>query len=138
MRETAAHVGRLGSLKDWETENLVERAEAVAKELVTSDPDKGMSTSQIRNFLDEVNLIWGEVERDREKFDRSRVVLLKPLLAYSAGRLGDKDAKKPLLEGFHDLFSAAADRVKTREDFESYKDFARAVVAYHRYHGGKN
>ena len=143
MQEATGHVRKLKHLEDWDTEDLVKQAEGVAKELVTQDPANGMSTSQIRNFLDEVNVIWGEVERnpdkrDPDKFDRSRVILLKPLLAYSAGRMRDNDPKKRLLKDFHELFSEAADRVYKVEDFEKYKDFTRAVVAYHRYHGGKN
>lgn len=132
MQEATGHLGSLERLKEWDTADLVERANAVGEELGR----RGMTTSQIRNFLDEVNRIQAELQGRESEFDRARVVLLKPVLAYAAGRqTGDT---RRMLGAFAELFSAAADRVWDTGDFKKFLDFTRAVVAYHRYHGGSN
>lgn len=132
MRETGRHVGGLEGLAEWKVEDLVRRAEEVGREL-----SRDMTTSHIRNFLDEVNRIDAEVKGKEAEFDNSRVVLLKPLLAYAAGRESNK-GKQAVLRDFTDLFSAAADRTRSAADFKRFVDFTRAVVAYHRFHGGSN
>ncbi len=138
MREAARHVGGLGGLAEWKVEDLVGRADEIGKELVTDRPREGMSASQIRNFLDEVNRIDAETKGKGGDFDNSRVILLKPLLAYAAGRETNDWKKRNLLKPFTDLFSTAADRVSDAKDFKRFVDFTRAVVAYHRFHGGSN
>lgn len=96
-----------------------------------------MTASQIRNFLDEVNRIDAETRGRDSSFDVSRVILLKPQLAYSAGRETNKEKQKTL-KSFAELFSAAIDNIHDRDDFKRFVDFTQAVVAYHRYHGGSN
>lgn len=133
MQDARRHIEDLGGLAEWEAADLVSRSDAIGGELRAAN----MSTSQIRNFLDEVNLIWAETMRDEASFDNSRVVLLKPLLAYAAGRETDR-RKQAALKDFTDLFSAAADKTSNAGDFKRFVDFTRAVVAYHRFHGGSN
>ncbi len=133
MREAIRHIGSLERLKAWEVADLVDRANAIGKELYS----RRMTTSQIRNFLDEVNRIHAETQGRGDDFDSSRVILLKPLLAYSAGRETNRD-KREVLKSFAELFSAAADKVQDAGDFKHFVDFTRAVVAYHRFYGGSN
>lgn len=133
MREAIQHIRKLDGLAEWKAEDLVERADGIGREL----ENKGVTTSQIRNFLDEVNRIDAEVKGREAAFDSSRVVLLKPLLAYAAGRESSK-GKQAVLKDFTNLFSAAADRTANAADFKRFIDFTRAVVAYHRFHGGSN
>ncbi len=132
MQDAARHVGGLGGLAEWKAEDLVGRANEVGREL-----GRDMSTSQIRNFLDEVNRIDAETKGKEAEFDSSRVILLKPLLAYAAGRESNR-GKQAVLKDFTSLFSAAADRTRSAQDFKRFVDFTRAVVAYHRFHGGSN
>lgn len=132
MRETGRHVGKLSGLAEWKAEDLVRRAEEVGREL-----SYDMTTSHIRNFLDEVNRIDAEVKGREAAFDSSRVILLKPLLAYAAGRESTK-GKQAMLKDFTNLFSTAADRTSSAADFKRFVDFTRAVVAYHRFYGGSN
>lgn len=129
---TTRYLESMGSLAEWEASDLVRRADRIGRELA-----RDMTTSQIRNFLDEVNRLEAEVRQSRDgKFDNSRVVLLKPLLAYAAGR--ESGSKREVLRRFAELFSAAIEGVETREDFQNFYRFTQAVVAYHRYHGGSN
>lgn len=127
IQETVAHVGTLESLGGWDAADLVSRADDIGRELGNS----GVTTSQIRNFLDEVNRIEAESRVNRDSFDESRVIFLKVQLAYSAGR-------ENKLKNFARLFSTAVDKVRTRQDFDRFLKFTQAVVAYHRYHGGSN
>jgi CRISPR-associated protein Csm2 len=129
IRETTAYLegNELGSLGRWEAADLVSRADGIGRELKNA----GVTTSQIRNFLDEVNRIEAEGRMAREAFDASRVVFLKVQLAYAAGR-------EQKLKDFARLFSAAVDKVSSREDFDRLARFTEAVVAYHRFHGGSN
>lgn len=132
MQEAIQHIESLGeNLREWDVKDLVDRAQGIGNEL----SQRNMTTSQIRNFLDQVNRIWAETRAGN--FDDSEVILLKPQLAYSAGRETNRE-KQEVLKTFAGLFSAAADRVHSREDFEKFKDLTQAVVAYHRFHGGSN
>lgn len=136
MQEATRHLKNTDSsgetLKDWDAADLVDRSDDVGKEL----KDRGMTTSQIRNFLDEVNRIDAETKGRESSFDPSSVILLKPQLAYVAGRETDR-RMRPILTSFAELFSAAADKVQEADDFRKFAQFTRAVVAYHRFHGGK-
>jgi CRISPR-associated protein Csm2 len=131
LQEAIRHIGSLERLKEWDTADLVRRANEIGGDL-----SRKMTTSQIRNFLDEVNRIHAETQGRGAEFDSSRVILLKPLLAYSAGR--ETGNKREVLKSFAELFSAAADKVQDASDFKPFLDFTRAVVAYHRFYGGRN
>ena len=133
MREAIRHIGSLERLKEWDAADLVRRANEIGNELRSSR----MTTSQIRNFLDEVNRIHAMTQGRGAEFDSSRVILLKPLLAYSAGR-ETNPKKQQVLKSFANLFSSAADKVQDASDFKRFVDFTRAVVAYHRFYGGSN
>lgn len=132
MQEATRHIKSLGgNLREWDVKDLVDRAKDIGNELSR----RNMTTSQIRNFLDQVNRIWAETRAGN--FDDSEVILLKPQLAYSAGRETNRE-KQEVLKTFAELFSEAADKVHSREDFEKFKDLTQAVVAYHRFYGGSN
>jgi CRISPR-associated protein Csm2 len=131
LQEAIRHIGSLERLKEWDTADLVRRANEIGGDLSSK-----MTTSQIRNFLDEVNRIHAETQGRGAEFESSRVILLKPLLAYSAGR--ETGNKREVLKSFAELFSAAADKVQDASDFKPFVDFTRAVVAYHRFYGGRN
>jgi CRISPR-associated protein Csm2 len=127
MREAIQHLGKLDGLAEWDARNLVERADSIGREL----KNKNVTTSQIRNFLDEVNRIEAENRRRRGSFDGSQVVFLDIQLAYAAGR-------EDRLKDFARLFSAAIKQVRSKKDFDRFVKFTQAVVAYHRFHGGSN
>ncbi|MEO0266294.1 MAG: type III-A CRISPR-associated protein Csm2 [candidate division WOR-3 bacterium] len=99
----------------------------------TSDINKDVATSQIRKFYERVRKLEQEV-RQAETRDsaeiRRRLILLKPLLAYAVGR-----NKK--ISCLAEVIFDAIDRTKDEEDFKSFVEFFQAIVAYHRFHGGK-
>lgn len=104
---------------------LVEVAERLGQDFAN-----GLSTSQIRN-------VFGEVKRLQMKgrFDQQsarELILLKPKLAYQAGRHGRK------VEDLAKVLSKAIDRVGSDlQRFEHFVDFFEAILAYHKAHGGK-
>lgn len=104
---------------------LIEVAERLGKDFAS-----GLSTSQIRN-------VFGEVKRlqMRKEFDAQGVrelILLKPKLAYQAGRHGGK------VEDLARVLSKAIDRVGSdAKRFERFVDFFEAILAYHKAYGGK-
>jgi CRISPR-associated protein Csm2 len=66
-----------------------------------------------------------------DDFFRSACMLLKPKLAYAAGR---QDEVKPLMA----VLVPCIDRVHTKDDFSHFYRFVEAIIAYHRFHGGRD
>lgn len=87
--------------------------------------DEKLSTSQIRNILNEI--------QNMKTFNESQLHLLRYKLAYVAGRHLKtrviKDHLQPMLE--------AAIQMVNADNFCNFKNFVEAIVAYHRFHGGK-
>jgi len=103
---------------------LVQVAERLGQDFAN-----GLSTSQIRN-------VFGEVKRLQMKGFNEQVarelILLKPKLAYQAGRHGGK------VKELAKVLSRAIDRVGSdQRRFEHFVDFFEAILAYHKAHGGK-
>lgn len=64
----------------------------------------------------------------KEKFDRGKLALMMPMLAYSRGR-------DLIPEDFYQLMVLCfSDKCNTSEDFESATRFLEAVMAYHKYY----
>lgn len=82
-----------------------------------------LSASQIRGVLDHLQ---------RMEFNQAELQLLRPKLAYAAGRHLGKVKK---LQGITDKAIMLVEADKKR--FDHFRNFFEAIVAYHRYHGGK-
>lgn len=82
-----------------------------------------LSSSQIRSFFDKVQAM--------EDFDNNQLQLLRPLMAYAAGR---HQGKVKHLQG---IIDQSINLVKDQNSFDNFKHLLEAIVAYHRYHGGK-
>lgn len=88
--------------------------------------DKGntdLSASQLRNIFFDV----------RKVQTVSELYPLRPKLAYAAGR-SEKDTVKEVMQLFDDLMA----KVKTESELKSFQEFFEAIVAYHKFYGGKN
>jgi len=98
-----------------------------AEELAQSYmPEKGekLSTSQIRAILTEIQKM--------KEFNPTQLQLLRPKLAYAAGRQGPK-AK---IREFRHLLEVLIKKTN-KDNFANFKNFVEAIVAYHKYYGGK-
>jgi CRISPR-associated protein Csm2 len=116
------------SEKDFDTEKLVKWAAEMGDFLANHIR---LKTSQIRKFLDAVNEIRskGVQKPENDSFFRSQCMLLKPKLAYAAGR--QPDTVKPLMV----VLEPCIDKVHNKADFTRFYRFMEAIIAYHRYHG---
>jgi CRISPR-associated protein Csm2 len=115
----------------FDTEQLVKWADKIGEILAKQIR---LKTSQIRKFLDAVNEIRskGVQKPDNDPFFRSQCMLLKPKLAYAAGR--QPDTVKPLMT----VLEPCIDKVRSKTDFTRFYRFTEAIIAYHRYHGGRD
>ena len=106
-------------------EGDAEKLVATAQEIGHYLARQRLSTSQIRN-------IFGEVKRMQASgYDRGSLILLKPRLAYAAGRHGGA------VKDLRDVLVAAIDVVDDATKFKNFVNFFEAILAYHREAGGK-
>lgn len=118
--------GDLPSILAGDSEKLVENAEKLGKRL-----GKELSTSQIRRIFSEV--------KQMEEYDKDRLNLLRPKMAYTAARHGNK-ARGQLVGAIVDLQEVLDECIKmtnSPEEFANFKEFFEAILAYHRYYGGR-
>lgn len=114
---------KLRKILAGDAKELNEYADELARSYVRGrrEIDK-LSTSQIRSILD-------EIQRMRE-FDENRLHLLRPKLAYAAGRHGGR------VREFQELLDKTI-HMTSKDNYQNFKNFVEAIVAYHRYRGGK-
>ncbi len=141
-----------------QSNDKVELARSVMDELRKRTDKYGkpdmVTTSQVRKFLTAVNTVTGKIEQYQNEHGEERtlsqelvaqVKFLKVKLAYQIGR-ADKNPKGKAsdyekisdFEKKADLM-AAIDSIGN--DVKKYEEFARyveALVAFHKYYGGKD
>ncbi|MEO0116755.1 MAG: type III-A CRISPR-associated protein Csm2 [candidate division WOR-3 bacterium] len=120
---------------DGDIEEIIERKNTIKLNDVANilgayyasgkDKEK-LSSAQIRNILDKIQRM--------KKYDRDQIQLLRPLLAYAAGKDKTPDKK---LKHLQMILEKCIMRVNDETKFENLRYFFEAIVAYHRYHGGK-
>lgn len=112
-------------------QKLVRIAEEIAEKALTSGKEK-VTTSQIRNIFGTVKSLEAKGTVSPEVI--SKLVLLKPKLAYAAGR----HDKVPGMKVLQTVLSDAIDLVSEKNDrFGMFCGFFEAILAYHKAHGGK-
>lgn len=137
--------------------DIVKKAEMV---IVSLKKNKMMiTTSQIRKFLTAVNILNNKVQtyelkernKDTSKTDiflpdelAFRVKYLKVILAYQTGRIKDKKVGNRYTNEMREFVKEAElnefiDAIGN--DMKKYKEFAKyieALVAYHKFYGGRD
>ena len=119
-------------------ENYVSRAEGVIKELKRDRNGRiVLTTSKIRNILSMVSDLYNDTQRFREeKLDDKlymRTQYLKMRMAYEAGRDNDVDdfiKKAELMEKIGKIG-------RSKEKLLNFCYYMEALVAYHKFYGGK-
>ena len=125
IRDLATKIGKLEKMAQFSPEDLVKSAEMMGDLLANT---ARLKTSQIRKFLDAVNTIKSKgMGRKEASFFEKETILLKPRLAYAAGR--NKEVR-PLME----VLDPCMSKVKDEADFFNFSRFVEAIVAYHRFH----
>lgn len=115
---------------DATAKTMIEFAEDLGRYL----KEKKVTTSQIRNAYGNMKKLemagWQENRTQRE------VLLLKPRLAYAAGRQQDRDSREGL-QSLRDTMDSAIDAVTNEDSFKRFCQFFEAIIAYHKAVGGK-
>ena len=116
-------------LKNLPATDLVDFANRMGKHLT----DVGLKTTQVRRFLDAIRRIDTQSNKGKS-FNPEWIVLLRPKLAYAVGR--DTSNKiKPFMDVLEPAIMAATHGY---EDFKKLLALVEGIIAYHRYHGGKD
>lgn len=128
-------LGDYGSkISDWITKGIDKDTIKFADDFGGQIANGGLTTSQIR-------IVFGEMRRiqmNGYKNQKTDFLLLKAKLAYAVKR-----HNKQGLTDFFKLFEKAYDAVDKDNDdngekhFKNMMDLTEAVLAYHKYHGGK-
>ncbi len=135
-------------LASLDAEQLVRLADENSREFVSKGKDEDkLTTNQLRNVFAHIVqmrtdyrqlLVEGHGKLSPEALNklRRRLILLKPKLAYAKGR------KPSELQKFVTFTTKAIEAVaassKPQHAFENFFALMEAVVAYHKYHGGKD
>jgi len=92
-----------------------------------------MTTAQIRNF-------FGELKRIQERgyeHNKTAFLLIRPKLAYAEARVLAK-SKTSKVSDFRKVFERAHAAVGNEQQFQNFIDFLEAVLAYHKFYGGRD
>ena len=101
----------------------------------------GLKTAQLRRFYGSLLNIKASANRVRAESGADnafkskiipQILMLKPLLANAKAK--QRRAITPFFEVINPLF----DVVKDGDDYDRFCDFVEAIVAYHKYCGGKD
>jgi CRISPR-associated protein Csm2 len=123
---------------EWITKGADDEMIALCQKLGEDLKKNDVSSSQLRN-------IYGEIMRIKLKGLTKNLTdfyLLKPKVAYNAYRLQKEYQKKFFKEEFLDkVFNKAYDEVIKSDNketaFDNFQKFFEAILAYHKYYGGK-
>lgn len=122
------------NIANMSAEEIVRQAESIAQQLAQKDKVK---TGQIRNFYSGITRMRTEYTAgDKSKINR-QLVMLKPKLAYAAGRqLAVKATFYPrMCEAVDGVLNAPeADKSQAYDNFFM---FVESIVAYHKFYGGE-
>ena len=116
---------------DETTREVVDTADAIGEYLALK---VRLKTSQLRKIFDKLKNIEANVKSGKlgDKSLAKEAILLKPILVYTASK--HPRTVGPLVE----LLSPAVEKIKNREDFDALIKLTETILAYHRYHGGKD
>ncbi|MBN2444946.1 MAG: type III-A CRISPR-associated protein Csm2 [Spirochaetales bacterium] len=100
----------------------------------------GLKITQIRRFYESILIIKAKLTIKKSSFKKGEdfktmipdILNLKPLLAYTQARHTRQ------LEPFFIIVNPLLDTIRDSVDFDKFIQFIEAVVAYHKYCGGRD
>ncbi|ASJ15748.1 hypothetical protein A3L04_01005 [Thermococcus chitonophagus] len=124
------------NFQDWEPGETLDYAITIASYLVSKD----LRTNQIRKILEMVRNVELKVKTGRDEDIRDDVARIRLLLAYTVGK-----SQKNTREALEHLYMVLEPILKKMSEdnnfavnnFGKFFDFLQAIVAYHRFLGGK-
>ena len=115
--------------------DYVDQAEKIIKKL--NDENKLLTTSKIRNLLSMISSLYDDVRRSTsEKLNTeamSQIQYIRLHFAYEAGR----ESKVKAFVEEADILRHIKDIADSKGQFMVFCRYMEALVAYHRYYGGK-
>jgi CRISPR type III-A-associated protein Csm2 len=114
-------IAGLDSLSKYGAKDLVDDAKNLAGDM------RELKTAQTRKIYGTVKSL--EMDFRTQQFDRDKVVLLLPKLAYAANK---KREVKPLQEVLEECISKIREGDNGKADFSRFVAFFEAILAYHR------
>lgn len=120
-------------LDSMDAAEITRVAEDYGKRL--ADHREGIETNQVRNVFAHVNRMRVDYKKAGEWTEglERTLILLKPKLAYAAGRNRN-------VRPFQELLSRSIDAVVASENkargVENFFALVEGIVAYHKFHGG--
>lgn len=118
--------------------NYVDQAEKVVNSLAKNKNGLILTTSKIRSILTMTARISNEAKREKgplSQEEQGDVQLLRMKLVYEYGR--NEDGVQDFLKKA-ELIEKVKDIGDSREDLLLFCKYMEALVAYHRYQGGKD
>lgn len=114
-----------------------------AEEFVKSKNIKSISASQIRKFLAAVNKISNMVKLSdisEDKLDNNIIEEIKYMqiqFAYLVGKSKGKETESQM-KSLYDLLKDEMSNLHTKKDFINFARYVEAIIAYHKFYGGKD
>ncbi|HHT9115182.1 MAG TPA: type III-A CRISPR-associated protein Csm2 [Candidatus Wunengus californicus] len=121
-KETLSKKEGIGLKELLDDEKMVVCSFALGK--ILASYEIGLKTAQLRRFYEAMLAIRGKKS--------ASLMILKPQLAYAKARASRE------LTPFFVVVNPLMERVHDSEDFNRLVQFIEAIVAYHKYHGGKD
>ena len=125
---------KIDNIATMEPEEIVRKADEIAQAIKT---DK-LKTGQIRNFYSAITRMRTDLANKEENYMvglRRDITMLKPKLAYAAGR------QTAVRVTFYPVMRDAIDGViksgYTEPAFDNFFMLAESIVAYHKFYGGE-
>lgn len=116
-------------LRDLEAHHLVKLAEKIGR-----DTARTISHTQIYRIHEHIVRICTTVKAGQRS--TGDIQLLRYHLAYAVGRA--KPREQPPLKDLAGLLGKALDKVSEAQDLERFRQLFEAILAYHKFHGGRN
>jgi len=98
---------------------------------------QNVKTAQVRNVFAHINRMRTRMRRDRNIGPDMRrdLVMLKPRLAYAGGR---QKEVRPMSDDLRQAVDAVLKSQNFEKALRNFFDLVEGIVAYHKYHGGKD
>jgi CRISPR type III-A-associated protein Csm2 len=127
--EIFAEIKKYKSMSELPIEAFAEEGQLADKFILDLNKNsRGINATQLRKFFHAIKKIQRQAQKE-EKFDRSEVARLMPMLAYAVGR------NELIPRDFYELMKLCfgSEKCTTKDDFLRAADFLEAVMAYHKF-----
>lgn len=140
-QKIAKEIQTYPSMAAISAESIVKWAKELGEFLAkrpNEDNENQLTKTQIRKFLDAVIRIKNLHKQNIDY--KTEVYLMKPKLAYAVAKAKkykqgkEIDPVGPLLL----VLDPCIEKIENETDFKKFADFVEAIVAYHKYYGGKD